>query len=114
MSNQLETNTTNLQDILNTVNELPEATSVNITVDSDLSETSTNPVQNKVVTAALNNKADSTHEQSASTITAGTFAGEVIAQASAQTPAASLLRNSKLVSTSTDPTVNGEICWMYE
>lgn len=30
------------------------------------------------------------------------------------TPSESLLRNSKLVSTATNPSMNGEICWQYE
>lgn len=30
------------------------------------------------------------------------------------TPSESLLRNSKLVSTTTNPSMNGEICWQYE
>jgi hypothetical protein len=106
---QLNENTTNLQDILNTINELPDA----VSVDTALSETSTNPVQNKIVTTALNGKADSSHTQSASTITAGTFAGAVVAQTSSQTPATSLLRNSKLVTSDTNPSYNGEICWTY-
>lgn len=54
------------------------------------------------------------HNQAASTITAGAFAGQVAANSSAQTPGTSLLRNSKLVSAETNPTVNGEICWTYE
>jgi hypothetical protein len=54
------------------------------------------------------------HNQAASTITAGTFAGQVVANSSGQTPGTSLLRNSKLVSADTTPTVNGEICWKYE
>lgn len=54
------------------------------------------------------------HNQAASTITAGTFAGQVVANSSGQTPGTSLLRNSKLVSAETNPTVNGEICWTYE
>lgn len=58
--------------------------------------------------------AAASHTQAASTITAGTFAGEVVAKSSAQTPGTSLLRNCKLVSAETDPTVNGEICWLYE
>ena len=53
------------------------------------------------------------HEQAASTVTAGTFAGQVVANSSGQTPGTALLRNSKLVSTDTDPTVNGEINWTY-
>lgn len=54
------------------------------------------------------------HDQSASTITAGTFAGQVVANASAQTPGTALLRNSKLVSADTTPSNNGEICWTYK
>ena len=114
MSAQLETNTTNLQDILNTVNELPTATSINITVDSALSTTSKNPVQNKVVTEALNNKADNEHFQGAETVTSGAFGGSVAAGALYQSPSISLLRNSKLVSTDTDPAIEGEIFWTYE
>ena len=162
---QITQNTTNLQTVLKTVNNLPNASS--ITIDSVLSETSTNPVQNKTITEALNEKAESvhshiagditsgtlsverggtgnasvdttptsgstkmvtsggvytalsskaasSHSQAASTITAGTFAGAVIAQTSTQTPTTSLLRNSKLVSTATNPSNNGEICWTYE
>lgn len=58
--------------------------------------------------------AASSHNQAADTITAGTFAGQVAANSSAQTPDTSLLRNSRLVSADTAPTVNGEICWKYE
>lgn len=110
MATQLENNTSSLQEVLSTVNTLPNAT----VVDNALSTTSTNPVQNKVVTEALNGKANSAHNQAASTITSGTFAGAVVANSSSQTPATSLLRNSKLVSTATNPANNGEICWTYE
>ena len=58
--------------------------------------------------------ANASHNQAASTITAGTFGGQVVASSSGQTYSTSLLRNSKLVSTETTPTVNGEICWTYE
>ena len=58
--------------------------------------------------------AETDHRHAASQITKGTFAGQVIAQSSTQAPATSLLRNSKLVSSETTPTVNGEIFWMYE
>lgn len=54
------------------------------------------------------------HNQAASTITAGTFAGQVVANASGQAAGTSLLRNSRLVSADTNPTVNGEICWTYK
>lgn len=58
-------------------------------------------------------KAAASHNQAASTITAGTFGGQVVAKSDAQTPGTSLLRNSKLVSADTNPTVNGEINWTY-
>lgn len=51
---------------------------------------------------------------SASTISGGTFSGAVMANASGQAPGESLLRNSKLVSADTNPTVEGEICWTYK
>jgi hypothetical protein len=54
------------------------------------------------------------YEMPADYVTAGTFAGQVVANASGQDAGTSLLRNSKLVSADTDPTVNGEICWTYE
>lgn len=50
----------------------------------------------------------------ASTISGGTFSGAVMANASGQAPGESLLRNSKLVSADTNPTVNGEIFWTYK
>ena len=58
--------------------------------------------------------ANASHNQAASTITAGMFGGQVVASSSGQTYSTSLLRNSKLVSAETTPTVNGEICWTYE
>lgn len=54
------------------------------------------------------------HNQAASTITAGTFAGEVVANASGQAASSYVVRNSKLSSTEEAPTVNGQICWKYE
>lgn len=54
------------------------------------------------------------HNQAASTILAGVFAGEVRATSDGQSPAAYVLRNSKLSASEEDPTVNGQICWVYE
>ena len=54
------------------------------------------------------------HSVDAANVRAGTFAGQVVANSTAQTPATMLLRNSKLVTTETNPTNNGEICWTYE
>lgn len=65
-------------------------------------------------TALSSKYAAYSHSQAASTISAGTFAGQVVANSSGQTPGTSLLRNSKLVNTETNPTVNGEIVWNYE
>lgn len=42
---------------------------INIAVDSELNSSSTNAIQNKVVTAALNNKADSNHTHSYNDLT---------------------------------------------
>ena len=42
--------------------------SISITIDSSLSNTSKNPVENKVVTAAINNKADISHTHSANEV----------------------------------------------
>lgn len=58
----------------------------------------------------------------ASSVTSGTFAGQVVANASGQTPGTMLVRNSKLLSASTFDAVtdwsthitNGEIVWRYE
>lgn len=52
------------------------------------------------------------NKPSAANITAGTFGGQVIANASGQSPSVSLLRNSKIVLTEEDPTVEGEIVWV--
>lgn len=90
----------------------PAGSDASVTVDSALSDTSTNPVQNKVIKSALDGKAASAHNQAASTITAGTFAGQVAANSAGQTPGSFLLRNSKVSSAEEDPTVNGEIVWV--
>lgn len=57
--------------------------------------------------------AASSHNQAASTITAGTFAGQVVANSSGETYSTYCLRNQRLASSDTNPTVNGEICWTY-
>ena len=54
------------------------------------------------------------HNQAASTITAGTFAGTVAANSSGQAAASYVVRNSKLAAAEEAPTVNGQICWVYE
>lgn len=54
------------------------------------------------------------HNQAASTVTAGTFAGQVVAKSGAQTPGTMLLRNSILSSADDKEIQNGEIIWIYE
>ena len=44
-----------------------------ITIDAAMSSTSTNPVQNAVITAALNGKADTAHTHAASDVVSGTL-----------------------------------------
>lgn len=67
------------------------------------------------VTASQIGAAEVSHNQAANSITAGTFAGQVVAKGDAQAPDISLLRNSKILpSTSTEePTQTGEIYWYY-
>ena len=54
------------------------------------------------------------HSHLASSITTGTFAGEVKAKSSSQNTSTYLLRNSRLSTSALNPTANGEICWIYE
>lgn len=54
------------------------------------------------------------HNQSASTITYGMFAGMVGAGIGLQDPTAICLRNSTLSATDDYPIREGEICWQYE
>ena len=54
------------------------------------------------------------HTHTASDITGGTFGGQVAANNSGQSPSVYLVRNQKLSATEETPTVNGEICWLYE
>ena len=54
------------------------------------------------------------HKPTAAEVEAGTFAGQVVANSGGQAVGTSLLRNSKLVSADTNPTVNGEINWTYK
>lgn len=70
----------------------------------------------QTVTPANIGAADASHTQSAATITGGKFAGAVYANrdTGGQEPSYCLLRNSKIVSADTDPTVNGEISWTYK
>lgn len=109
MANQLDSNTSMIESLINAINAMPDV----IGIDTTLTQ-SGKAADAKATGDALAEKAASSHTQAASTITAGTFAGAVVAQTSSQTPATSLLRNSKLATTATNPSYNGEICWTYE
>lgn len=85
---------------------------ISITVDSVLSNSSTNPVQNKVVTNALAGKASTNHNHDAEAINAGAFGGACQQMRGVGNTA--LLRNSSLSTTETTPSYNGEINWVYE
>lgn len=54
------------------------------------------------------------HSQSASIIQAGTFVGQVVANANGQNPAAYCMRNSKLSNNGETPTVNGQVIIGYD
>lgn len=109
MAHQLNLNTTALEELKTMAAALPVA----ITIDTTLTQEG-QAADAKATGDALAVKAPVSHTQAASTITAGTFAGAVVAQTSSQAPTTSLLRNSKLVTADTTPTNNGEICWTYE
>lgn len=106
MANQLTLNNTALEEIKVLAASLPTANTIEL--DTTLTQ-SGQAADAKAVGDKIAN-----HTQAASTITAGTFAGAVVAQTTSQTPATSLLRNSKLVTADTNPSNNGEICWTYE
>lgn len=116
----LEQFQTILEAVVNYINT--EIADVNITCDSTLSTTSTSPVQNKVIAAALNNKADSNHTHSEyATTTAlnnkldksgGTLTGALTAQANTNYTTYQV-RNIALNTTAAIPTGNGSILGVY-
>ena len=69
---------------------------------------------NTLAAAQVAATAPKAHTQAAGTITAGTFAGAVVANSGGQTYSTYLLRNTRLASSDTNPTVNGQICWTYK
>ncbi len=93
-----------------------------IECDTSLSTTSTNPVQNKVVATALNNKANSTHTHSnyltSSDITGkldksgGTMTGALTAQANTNYTTYQV-RNIAFSTSASTPTGNGSILGVY-
>lgn len=70
---------------------------------------------NAYLEAKLAEKYSPDNKPSAADITAGTFGGQVIANASGQSPSVSCLRNSKFsADESVLPTVEGETVWYYK
>ena len=69
----------------------------------------------RTVTDAEKSSWDTAADQAAAAMpkTGGTFTGTIKAGSSYQSYSTSLLRNSKLVSSDTTPSVNGEINWTY-
>lgn len=126
MASTLENNTSAINDLLTTINNLPNAIAIDTTLTvsgkaadakatgDTISAHVTNTSNPHGVTASQIGAAASSHNQAASTITAGTFAGAVVAPRSSQTYSSYMLRNSRLASSDTNPSYNGEICWTYE
>lgn len=93
-----------------------------ITCDTALSTSSTNPVQNKIITAALNNKADSGHTHSnyltATSISGkldksgGTMTGALTAQSNTNYTTYQV-RNIAFSTSASTPTGNGSILGVY-
>ena len=83
----------------------------NVTVDSALSSTSKNPVQNKVVNAALAGKAASSHNHSASSITSGTLAAARLPLATQSANGAMSAADKKKLDALSD---NGAYVTLYE
>ena len=79
------------------------------TVSSSVSSSST-------TTAASSSAVKQAYDKAVAAMpkSGGTFTGTIKAAGGGyQSPGTSLLRNTKLVSSDTTPTVNGEICWTY-
>ena len=98
-----------------TISLFAENSLVKVTLDVDGGKAYVqNADTNAYLEGKLAEKYSPQNKPSAANITAGTFGGQVVANASGQSSSVSLLRNSKLVNAETNPTVNGEICWTYE
>lgn len=113
----------NVETVLNLKVEMPEGeegqllaigsnnsvTSVNqITVSTSVSSTSTTTAASSSAVKQAYDKANSAMPKSG-----GTFTGSIYAGSSYQNYSAYLLRNTRLASSDTTPTVNGQICWTY-
>lgn len=83
---------------------------VEIVVDDALSATSENPVQNKVVKAALDNKQDASTAITTSNIGSQTVNKAKLATDNVATTSPGL-RNQYFSPTESTPTVDGQICW---
>ena len=135
MSTTVSNLSTNLQNALNKMGTVPEGSTLASmigTVSTDLGnhKNATNPhgispsgigaaeeTHNHTksqITDFPTTMAPSAHNQAASTITAGTFAGQVVAKSDAQAPGTACLRNSSVSLTESTPSVNGQINWLAE
>ena len=76
---------------------------------------STSVSSSSTTTAASSSAVKSAYDKAAAAMpkSGGTFTGTIKAGSSYQSYSTSLLRNSKLVSSDTTPSVNGEINWTY-
>lgn len=99
--------------IINMINKIIVPTKL-----SELADDSTHRLVTDTEKSAWNAKANSSHNQAASTITAGTFAGQVAAPASTAYTT-NMIRN--IVFTTTDPSAgvatshaNGSLIFVYE
>lgn len=97
----------NKSDFSGSYNDLTNKPSIP-TVSTSVASTST-------TTAASSSAVKQAYDKATAAMpkTGGTFTGTVYAGSSYQSYSLSLLRNSKLVSSETTPTYNGEIYWVY-
>lgn len=100
----LKNNNAALEALIEQANALPIA----ITVDATLTQ------EGAAADAKATGDKLANHTQAASSITEGTFAGAVVAPRTGQICSSYMLRNSKIASSATNPSYNGEICWTYE
>lgn len=87
----------------------------NLTNKPSIPTVSTSVSSSSTTTAASSSAVKQVYDKAVAAMpkTGGTFTGTIKAGGSYQSYSTSLLRNSKLVSTDTTPSVNGEINWTY-
>lgn len=87
----------------------------NLTNKPSIPTVSTSVTSTSATTAASSSAVKNAYDKATAAMpkSGGTFTGSVYAGNSYQSYSLSLLRNSKLVSSETTPTYNGEIYWVY-